>query len=113
MPEDKTQKLAERIALLLQENEKGSDDFSALRLSIEKISERLDKIEAKLESANGSVPHSAFRIPHFNHPSQDRFAIEEAITDEISRVLGAEKACAFEPNGKPCDHCSMCSSRGF
>jgi len=24
-----------------------------------------------------------------------------------------EKACTFEPNGKPCDHCAMCSSRGF
>jgi hypothetical protein len=23
-----------------------------------------------------------------------------------------EKACQFEP-GRPCDHCSMCNSRGF
>ena len=24
-----------------------------------------------------------------------------------------EKTCSVEPGGKPCDHCAMCSSRGF
>ena len=43
-----TQKLAERIALLLQENEKGSDE-SFLRSSLEKINQRLDKIESRLD----------------------------------------------------------------
>jgi hypothetical protein len=25
----------------------------------------------------------------------------------------SEKKCSVEPAGKPCDHCAMCSSRGF
>ena len=24
-----------------------------------------------------------------------------------------EKQCSVDPSGKPCDHCAMCSSRGF
>jgi hypothetical protein len=24
-----------------------------------------------------------------------------------------EKTCSVEPGGKPCDHCAMCSARGF
>jgi hypothetical protein len=24
-----------------------------------------------------------------------------------------EKTCSVEPGSKPCDHCAMCSARGF
>jgi hypothetical protein len=48
-----------------------------------------------------------------SHPSQERFNVNEAIVDELVEFFEKEKACSFEPNGKPCDHCSMCSSRGF
>lgn len=46
------------------------------------------------------------------HSSLDKFNIAEAIADSIFGHLNKEKACQFEPD-KPCDHCSMCSSRGF
>jgi hypothetical protein len=47
------------------------------------------------------------------HPSQERFGIEEATVAELVEFFESEKKCSIEPGGKPCDHCSMCSSRGF
>jgi hypothetical protein len=47
------------------------------------------------------------------HPSQEQFGIEEATVAELVEFFESEKKCAIEPGGKPCDHCSMCSSRGF
>ena len=48
-----------------------------------------------------------------NHPSQERFGIEEATVAELVEFFESEKKCSIEPGGKPCDHCAMCSSRGF
>jgi hypothetical protein len=48
-----------------------------------------------------------------DHPSQERFAVEEATVSELVEFFESEKKCSVEPGGKPCDHCSMCSSRGF
>lgn len=48
-----------------------------------------------------------------DHPSQARFGIEEATVAELVEFFESEKKCSVEPGGKPCDHCSMCSSRGF
>ena len=108
MTNESTQKLAERIALLLQQDsEPPKDDFSALQATLEKINQRLDKIESQLSSPNSD------NIPHSAHPSQEKFAIDEAVVNEILEHFQKEKACTFEPNGKPCDHCAMCSSRGF
>lgn len=47
------------------------------------------------------------------HASQERFGIEEATVTELVEFFENEKKCSIEPGGKPCDHCSMCSSRGF
>jgi hypothetical protein len=47
------------------------------------------------------------------HSSQERFGIEEATVTELVEFFENEKKCSLEPGGKPCDHCSMCSSRGF
>jgi hypothetical protein len=46
------------------------------------------------------------------HPSDERFGIDEAVS-ELVEFFEREKVCNVEPGGKPCDHCSMCSSRGF
>lgn len=46
------------------------------------------------------------------HPSLDKMRVAEAIADSIFDSKLKEKACQFEPD-KPCDHCSMCNSRGF
>lgn len=101
-----TQKLAERIARLL-ENEQQYGDLAALFAGLEKISHRLDKLEADL------MPRTASPAVFVDHPSRDRFAVAEALSSEEAQGTANEKACAFEPNGKPCDHCSMCSARGF
>ncbi|MDX6386099.1 MAG: hypothetical protein QOK48_3672 [Blastocatellia bacterium] len=80
--------------------------------------------ETKESSANSSnraasfIPatHSPWARdfkPAAAHPSQERFGIEEATVAELVEFFESEKKCAIEPGGKPCDHCSMCSSRGF
>jgi len=71
------------------------------------INARLERLEA-----SQNLPQSPGRTPQLAHPSLDKFAIAEAIADQIFASKGNEKACTFEPS-KPCDHCSMCSSRGF
>ncbi len=106
MTSQETKKLAERIARVLDAETPGSD-LASLFASIEKINHRLDKIES------GSVPQSAIRTSHSIHPSLEKFDVAEAIAGEIFEGLQKEKACTFEPNGRPCDHCAMCSSRGF
>ncbi|MEQ1765640.1 MAG: hypothetical protein ABL984_21105 [Pyrinomonadaceae bacterium] len=99
--------LAKKIAELL-DTDRPADDLSSLQSALDSISTRLEKLEA-----SSQIPHSAFRIPQSHHPSLDKLAIAEAIADQIFAGEGKEKACTFEPNGKPCDHCSMCNSRGF
>jgi hypothetical protein len=81
------------------------ENRSSIQASLDAINSRLDR----LESASQSVIPS----PEINHPSLEKFSIAEAIADQIFAGVSKEKACTFEPNGKPCDHCSMCSSRGF
>lgn len=51
--------------------------------------------------------------PAAEHASQERFGIEEATVTELVEFFENEKKCSVEPGGKPCDHCAMCSSRGF
>jgi hypothetical protein len=48
-----------------------------------------------------------------SHPSQEKFGVEEAVISELVDFFEKEKTCSVEPGGKPCDHCAMCSSRGF
>ena len=105
-----TQNLAARIAQLLQENEKGSDEL--LRASLEKINQRLDQIENQIALRN-SNPQSAIPNPKSFHVSQEKFSSLEELADEITAGMQDEKACPYEPTGKPCDHCAMCNSRGF
>ena len=100
--------LAKKIAELL-DSDRPVVDLSAIQSSLDAINTRLDK----LETAGSQISQSAVHAPHSHHPSLDKLAIAEAIADQIFGGAGKEKACTFEPNGKPCDHCSMCNSRGF
>ena len=103
--------LAKKIAELL-DADRPTVDLSAVQSTLDSISTRLEKLEAASISTNNQ--ESA--IPNhksMHHPSLDKLAIAEAIADQVFGGEGKEKACAFEPNGKPCDHCSMCNSRGF
>jgi len=59
-------------------------------------------------------PQSAIRNPQpVSHPSQERFGVDEAAVTELVEFFENEKKCSVDPSGKPCDHCAMCSSRGF
>ena len=51
-------------------------------------------------------------VPATAHPSEERFGVDEAVA-ELVDYFEREKTCNVEPGGKPCDHCGMCSSRGF
>ncbi|CAN5866911.1 hypothetical protein BH24ACI1_BH24ACI1_00130 [soil metagenome] len=104
-----TQILAEKIARLLQ-TEMQNADFYSLQSSLEKINERLDRIELQIAIQN---PKS--QVPNYKsfHSSQEKFADLEELADETINASQTEKACPYEPTGKPCDHCAMCSSRGF
>ena len=97
--------LVEKIARLLEAE--SQPDLALLYASIEKLNHRLDKLEAAADLRSG-IPH-----PQPSHPSLDKLDIAEAIADEIFAGIQKEKACTFEPNGKPCDHCAMCNTRGF
>lgn len=101
-----TKKLAERLAGLLESEQR--DDIASIFGAIEKLNHRLDKLEAAASDRSSEIT-GAGTI----HPSGDRFAVLEAVADKIVDGLKKEKACAFEPNDRSCDHCSMCSSRGF
>lgn len=76
-------------------------DLAAIKASLDALSARLSLIE----SADQPSLQTA-------HPSLDKLQIAEAIADSIFSHYKKEKACQFEPD-KPCDHCSMCNSRGF
>ncbi len=61
-----------------------------------------------------SNSQSAIRNPQLpTHPSQERFGVEEAAVSELVEFFENEKKCSVDPSGKPCDHCAMCSGRGF
>ena len=108
MPAPDNKRLAEKIAKLL-DGEPQPPDTAVILAAIDKINHRLDKLEAA-----GDQP-AAISGPTASHPSLDKLNIAEAVADAVfAGVQGMykEKACQFEP-GKPCDHCSMCNSRGF
>ncbi|MBX3291305.1 MAG: hypothetical protein KF881_00265 [Acidobacteria bacterium] len=77
-----------------------SSEINAIKAELDKLRERLDVLTAD--------PQVTADV----HASLDRFAVAEAIADGIFAGITREKACQFEPD-KPCDHCAMCSTRGF
>ncbi len=79
-----------------------SHELAAILASLEKINARLDALET-----NDNKSISNLKAPH---ASLDKFSVAEAIVDSLFET--EEKACTFEPS-KPCDHCSICNSRGF
>ncbi|HEX7330132.1 MAG TPA: hypothetical protein VF290_01450 [Pyrinomonadaceae bacterium] len=81
-----------------------SSELAAMRATLSDLQSRLIQIESKV---SGPVVHSPW------HPSLDRFGVEEATVSELVDFFQNEKQCSVEPGGKPCDHCAMCSSRGF
>lgn len=118
-----------------------SAELAAVRDGLSELQRKLAQLEAKIssepsrerESHRPSIPSpQAFDshaqpkpvlITHspwlagvnapYSHPSQEKFGVEEATVSELVDFFEKEKVCSVEPGGKPCDHCAMCSSRGF
>jgi hypothetical protein len=114
------------------------EELAAMRLSLTELQQKLAHIESHLtreERATNSPTHGARRDANRTlaaqppgkiqspwlsgmyvpaaHPSQERFGVEEDAVSELVDYFEREKTCNLEPGGKSCDHCSMCSSRGF
>lgn len=110
--EDQARVMAERIARRVAASPSSSpsgggdvvSELAAMRSTLNELQSRLIQIEAKV---------SAPRVHSPWHPSLDRFGVEEATVSELVDFFQNEKTCSVEPGGKPCDHCAMCSSRGF
>lgn len=109
MENGNAQMLADKIARLLQTETQGAD-FHSLQSSLEKINQRLDSIESQIAFQNPKARISNLKS---NHSSQEKFTNLEELADEFINASQTEKACPYEPTGKPCDHCAMCSSLGF
>ncbi|SRR6266496_3576959 len=107
-----------------------NSELAAVRSSLGELQNRLGRIEATIRSANISTSNPSIRDKTIealrthspwlagvnataSHPSEERFGIEEATVSELVDYFQQEKTCSVEPGGKPCDHCAMCSSRGF
>ena len=106
MQNEEVQKLAEKIAQAISSESK-PNDLKGIQASIEALNSRLDKIESTRSNFKFEIAP-----PPTQHPSLDKLNVAEAIADSIFSHYQKEKACQFEPD-KPCDHCSMCNSRGF
>jgi hypothetical protein len=135
---DQARLIAERIARRVSiepptvSPTNGSDlatELAAMRASLSDMQRRLSQIETRVRSdviataSTPPIPHQSSPAPrthspwlagvNASHPSQERFGVEEATVSELVDFFQNEKTCSVEPGGKPCDHCAMCSSRGF
>ena len=93
----------------------GDETFRA-----EREGERVEQGSAQRETRQSMPTPNASRSPWLSgmyvpaaHPSQEKFGVEEAAVSELVDFFEGEKKCELEPGGKPCDHCAMCSTRGF
>jgi hypothetical protein len=119
------------------------DELATLRDSLAQLQKRLSQIESHIKEENGepvnmspetrleassSVARTGGETHHAppthspwlsgvyvpaTHPSDERFGVAEAAVAELVDFFEKEKTCTMEPGNKPCDHCAMCSSRGF
>ena len=115
-----------------------TSELAAVRAGLSELQRRFAQIEAKVSSeatdsstvfsmpgSASTVANSARPVPSTHspwlagvnaslaHPSLEKFGVEEAVVSELVDYFEKEKTCSVEPGGKPCDHCAMCSSRGF
>lgn len=117
MSSDQAKLVAERIARRMSDSGSGNPDVStelaAIRGALNEIQNRLTQIESRVGTEVPRVHSPWLAGVNASHPSQERFGVEEATVAELVDFFQSEKSCSLEPGGKPCDHCAMCSSRGF
>lgn len=122
MSADQAREVAERIARRVgvastpPQDRDVASELAAMRATLDQLKDRLVQIESRVGATAASAPR--VQSPwlagvNASHPSMERFGVEEATVSELVDFFQNEKACSLEPGGKPCDHCSMCSSRGF
>ena len=122
MSSDQAREIAERIARRVGATSAPAQaadiglELAAMRATLNELQNRLIQIESKVSSGGPAAPR--VQSPwlagvNASHPSMERFGVEEATVSELVDFYQNEKACSLEPGGKPCDHCAMCSSRGF
>lgn len=139
--QDQAREIAERIARRVSaesppsvrpsQTGEVSSELAAVRAGLSDLQRKISQLEAKISvgpvsnPTNSSVSNTPRTIPtthspwlaginsSYSHPSQEKFGVEEATVTELVDFFEKEKTCSVEPGGKPCDHCAMCSSRGF
>jgi hypothetical protein len=84
-----------------------------MRASLTDLQDRLTQIESKVRTDGPRLQSPWLAGVNASHPSQERFGVEEATVSKLVDFFQNEKTCSIEPGDKPCDHCAMCSSRGF
>ena len=117
------ERIARRVSGSVASPQSHSDiasELAAMRASLSELQNRLVQIESKVRSGTHRSESTAPRTHspwlagvNASHPSLERFGVEEATVSELVDFFQNEKTCSVEPGGKPCDHCAMCSSRGF
>jgi hypothetical protein len=115
--------LQHRLAHIESHLTRGAEDVVTPMDQERPSSGRAQQPEARPQSSPFTAPPTSVRSPWLSgmyvpattsgHPSQERFGVEEAAVSELVDYFEREKTCNLEPGGKPCDHCAMCSSRGF
>ena len=114
-----------------------TSELAAVRAGLSELQRKIAQLEAKVGSDSTDRPgdfnpagvsagvagtrpvpltHSPWLAgvnASLSHPSMEKFGVEEAVVSELVDYFEKEKTCGVEPGGKPCDHCAMCSSRGF
>lgn len=117
MSADQAREIAERIARRVGATSAPApatdigSELAAMRATLNELQNRLIQIESKVSVPRVQSPWLSG--VNTGHPSMERFGVEEATVSELVDFFQNEKACSLEPGGKPCDHCAMCSSRGF
>jgi hypothetical protein len=113
-----------------------NDELAQMRISLDEIGKTVSQIESRMKGENSIAWQSKASPPPCaataaesltihspwstyiaagaaQHPSEEKFKVDEATASEIVDFFENEKTCQMEPGHKPCDHCAMCNSRGF
>lgn len=101
-------------------NEDIAATLTSLNTNLHKIERRLARLEANHIHDENRAPANDISVDARRrngnaaivHPSMERFGVGEAVSELVDH-FEREKTCDLDPTGKPCDHCAMCSSRGF
>ena len=91
--------------------------FGLSGCSYNDLTAKQQKVKGAWANVESNLQRRADLIPNLVKAAQMAGVQEQEVFGQIADALfdakSKEKTCTFEPNDRPCDHCSMCSSRGF